>query len=115
MGLTIMKTCLTKYWKPSLVGLPAVLAGLLYFRALRADNARLAAEAAHNAAAENMAEALRTNQKALAQRKAENEMLAGVRPRTGPDRRNHMRQTRKLAAGLLAASLILHILTVLCW
>ncbi|MDR1110647.1 MAG: hypothetical protein LBP92_08145 [Deltaproteobacteria bacterium] len=65
-------TALKKYWKPALIGLAAVLAlaGLLYVRSLRADNVRLAAEASRDADAEVMAEDLRANQEALAQRQA---------------------------------------------
>jgi hypothetical protein len=78
MWLTILKAS----WKPALIGLAAVLAlgGLLYVRALRADNARLAAEAAMSAAAaDRTLGALMAGQKALAQRQAENEKLAGER------------------------------------
>ena len=74
-----MLALLIKYWKPALIGLAGlVLAlGLMYVKALRSDNARLAESARlSQAAAAKLTEDLEANRRALELRQAESAHLA---------------------------------------
>jgi uncharacterized membrane protein len=68
-----------KYWKFAALGLMAIVlaVGLMYVKALRSDNARLAESARQSqAAAARLAEDLEANRLALEQRQAETARLA---------------------------------------